>query len=331
MGDHDGGQLGRHPADRHPSPSGRAQGWPGSLRPSLLVSGVLLALAVGAVLFPRRQASPTEGIFLVFDSSGDPQRATHVFEPLRRYLVEVSGIPLGLRLVAGLPEFRAELGRHPSFVLCPDGVALGLPDETLLPLAVGRRPAPRNLRPRAALVYRLSAGLIAEPWRNRPEATIVGDSLSLSATGSWRRPDAQAPPGATVARLAFGPDPYDHGPALQAARMGCFDYALVRQWDAERFFSGGLLAPGEWGMELLTPPVPDITLFVARGIPPALRLVMGDDLSGLGRSQERTSPAALEAQAALARLRLVGFNVLIEADFDLVRHNFPGDWPRGFE
>ena len=84
-------------------------------------------------------------------------------------------------------------------------------------------------------------------------------------------------------------------------------------------------------MELLTPPVPDITLFVARDIPAGVRLVLGEDLSGLGRSQERTSPAALEAQTALSRLRLVGFNVLIEPDFDLVRRNFPGDWPRGSE
>jgi hypothetical protein len=112
---------------------------------------------------------------------------------------------------------------------------------------------------------------------------------------------------------------------LHAARLGAFDYAVVRQWDADRFFTAGLLTALEWGVEPLTVPVPDVVLMVG---PPLTgsRLEVGDRLAGLGRRTDGQSPAAVQLQVALENLGLVGFNLLVEPDFDLVRRNFAGNW-----
>ena len=80
-------------------------------------------------------------------------------------------------------------------------------------------------------------------------------------------------------------------------------------------------------MEILTIPVPDIVLFAAREIPGRKRLEVGDGLAALGRGGEEQSPLARDLQRGIARLNLVGFNLLVDPDFDLVRRNFVGNWP----
>ena len=195
-------------------------------------------------------------------------------------------------------------------------------------MAVGRRAAPRNLRPRGVLVYRKSAGLVKAPWLSRPEATVCGDSLSLTATGMWRRQGGNAAPElAEPHSCAWGPDPYDHAPTLHAARLGGFDYALVRQWDADRFFADGLLSHLEWGIELMTVPVPDIVIFVSRSVTGKTRLAVGEGLVALGRSPGDQPPAVREVRRAISRLNLAGFNPLVDPDFEFVRRNFAGYWP----
>jgi hypothetical protein len=177
-------------------------------------------------------------------------------------------------------------------------------------------------------VYRKSAGLVADPWISRPAATVCGDSITLTATGSWKRrgkPDSASAP--APGTCAWGPDPYDHSPVLHAARLGGFDYALVRQWDADRFFVDGLLSSLEWGLELMTIPVPDVVVFASRSVNGRTRLAVGDGLAGLGRGPEDESPIAGVARQAVSGLNLVGFNLLVEPDFDLVRRNFVGYWP----
>ena len=49
--------------------------------------------------------------------------------------------------------------------------------------------------------------------------------------------------------------------------------------------------------------------------------IVGDPLYGNG-----VGPGELKLQAALRHLRLVGFNLLVEPDFDLVRKNFTRSW-----
>ena len=130
-----------------------------------------------------------------------------------------------------------------------------------------------------------------------------------------------------MSSCAWGPDPYDHAPVLHAARLGAFDYALVRQWDADRFFAEGLLSPQEWDVEIMTVPVPDIVLFAARSVTAQTRLALGDGLSNLGRDSEEATPAAGVLRQALTFLNLEGFNLLVDPDFELVRRNFAEDWP----
>ncbi|MGD9547034.1 MAG: hypothetical protein AB7V45_05705 [Candidatus Krumholzibacteriia bacterium] len=302
----------------------------GGLRGGWLTLGafvLVLLLALGALIAPRGDRPAPGWNFLVFDPTGSRIRAELVFGPLSRVLAENGEQPLHLEIAANPAEFRDGLARGAAYVLCPDGLAKRWAGDAYLPLAVVRRPAPRNLRPRGVLVYRTGAGLVSEPWRTRPAATVVGDSFSLAATGAWRRPGAVLPPAAGDSALAFGPDPYDHSPVLHALRLGCFDYALVRQWDADRFFQAGLLSPLEWGMEVLTPPVPDVVLLAARRLPAGVRLEAGERLAGLGRRDGAGETDPADARSGLAFLGFAGFNLLIEPDWDLVRRNFPQDWP----
>ena len=296
---------------------------------TLAAAALVILLAVAAVILPSRDGADHQAVLLIFDSAVAEERTGRVFKPLRHYLSEAIDGSLSLVVVATVKDFQEELEQGPDFVLCPDGLGLGLGSQGLAPLAVGRRPAPRNLRPRGILVYRKSAGLVAEPWLDRSSATVVGDSLSLAATGIWRRPGGELR--SELGGLAFGPDPYDHSAVLNAARLGCYDYALVRQWDADRFFKSGLLSPLEWGMEVLTPPVPDITLFVARDLSAGVRLAVGEKLTALGRAPQEIGQQSLELELALRHLWLVGFNLLVEPDLDLVRRNFPLDWPPASE
>ena len=165
-----------------------------------------------------------------------------------------------------------------------------------------------------------------DPWIRHPQRTVFGDSLSLSATGVLRSGQISATAGIPRG-CACGPDPYDHSPVLHALRLGGFDYAVVRQWDAERFFAERLLPGDGWSMEILTGPVPDLTLFASREIPAARLLAVSGELSQLGRTGAEEDSATRRLVRSLAELHLSGFNVLIEPDFDLVRGGYPADWP----
>ena len=298
-------------------------------RSRAILTGVLvLGLACGALLWPGANSSRGRGVFLVFDSSGNLSREAAVYKPLANFLNEFTSHPVDLQVVPTLGAFQEKLSAGVDFVLCPDGLALTLDEGDFVAVVVGRRAAPRNLRPRSVLVFRKSAGLIESPWLTRPAATVCGDSLSLTATGAWRRAGGESVGGpASPYVCAWGPDPYDHAPVLHAARLGGFDYALVRQWDADRFFSSGLLSPLEWGIELLTIPVPDIVLFASRSVPGRIRLQAGDGLAALGRGPEEQPPVTRDLQQGIAGLNLVGFNHLVDPDFDLVRRNFVVNWP----
>ncbi len=295
---------------------------------TILASALVLALALGALLWPGLGPTRGRGVLLVFDSSGSKARITNVYEPLLHFLNEFTDQPLDLAVVVTVGAFREKMADGAEFVFCPDGLGLTLDAGRYVPVAVGRRAAPRNLRPRGVLVFRKSAGLVEAPWLSRPAATVCGDSISLTATGMWRRkgtgadPVSDLPPG-----CAWGPDPYDHSPALHAARLGGFDYALVRQWDADRFFADGLLSPLEWGIELVTVPVPDIVIFASRSVSGKTLLAVGDGLVALGRGPEEQPPAAREVRQAIGGLNLAGFNLLVDPDFEFVRRNFAGNWP----
>lgn len=294
---------------------------------TMAAAALVLALAVGALIWPGDGGMRGQGVFLVFDSSGRVERTDEVFEPLALFLENVTGRPLDIVVVGTQEDFAAQIGRGADLVLGPDGLAIGLDPEKYPTLVVGRRAAPRNLRPRGVLVYRKSAGALPEPWAVRPDRTVFGDSLSLAATGAWRRKGSEGVAGpVAVGACAWGPDTYDHGPVLHAARLGAFDYAVVRQWDADRFFKGGLLLPLEWGVEPLTVPVPDVVLAAGPGLDRATRLELADRLSAIGRRSEGESPLESRLRGALSRLGLVGFNVLVDPDFDLVRRNFAADW-----
>jgi hypothetical protein len=293
------------------------------------LAGILVVLlAVGALLWPGGGSNGGRALFLVFDSTGDRARVKRVYEPVLQFLNGHTEDPLELAVTSSVQDFQAVLDGRVAFVLCPDGLGLGLDSDKFVPLAAGRRAAPQNLRPRGVLVFRKSAGLVDTPWISRPEATVCGDSLSLTATGVWRRHrDQAAPPPTLPYRCAWGPDPYDHAPVLHAARLGGFDYALVRQWDADRFFAEGLLSPLEWGVELVTVPVPDLVIFASRSLSGNARLAVGEGLSSLGRNLENASPSVQEIGRAVGGLNLVGFNLLVDPDFELVRRNFAEDWP----
>lgn len=297
-------------------------------RRAILAGILVLALAGGALLWPGNNAPRSRGIFLVFDSSGSGNREVSVYRPLANFLEETAGQQLDLQIVRTLDAYGDKLRAGVDFVLCPDGLALDLDPGKFVALAVGRRSAPRNLRPRGVLVYRKAAGFVPTPWISRPRATVCGDSISLTATGAWRRGGDKSSPGPRVPfACAWGPDPYDHAPVLHAARLGAFDYALVRQWDADRFFASGLLSPLEWGVEILTIPVPDIVLFASREVSGGQRLKVADGLTALGRNEQEPSPLVHDLQLGIAGLNLVGFNHLVDPDFELVRRIFLGNWP----
>ncbi len=283
---------------------------------------LVLVLALGALLWPRSSEQNHTHTLLVFDASGDQARVKGVFRLLQAYLETFAAGPLELVVVRTAGEFQLELATAPDFVLAPDGLALQIPVRQYLPLVAGRRPAPRNLRPRGVLVYRKSAGDAVEPWRTRAAATVFGDSLSLTAVGVIMSAGKRD----LLGDCTFGPDPYDHGPALHALRLKAFDYAVVRQWDAERFFADGLLTSDQFGVRDLIVPVPDVVLMVSREVPRHVRLRSGEGLSSLGRHPGHEAPLEGELCLALPTLHLAGFNLLLEPDFELVRKIFPGDW-----
>ncbi len=290
-------------------------------------AALFVALLAGAATWWPRPAERNAGpVVVVLDPVGDERRALSVWPALGRVLADGTGAPAEVVVTRSLAEFRGLAAARPDFLVCPDGVALGLDGARWLPLAAGRRPAPRNLRPRGVLVSRTGSDTTAAPWLADPATVIFGDSLSLCATGALRPGDG--PASGVPTGVAWGPDPYDHGPALHALRMGAYSHAVVRQWDAERFLAQGLLESGGWSVRDLTVPVPDLVVLAARDLPAAERLARGDRLAGIGRETTDRTPAERDLAAALPAVGLAGFNLLVEPDFELVRRNFAADWPR---
>jgi len=292
---------------------------------TLAAAALVVVLALGALLWPRGVDLKRTHTLLVYDSSGSAARTVRVFAPLREYMREMVDGPLELVVVRSVPAFRTRLAEQPDFIFAPDGLALQAAGEQYGPLVVGRRAAPQNLRPRSVLVFRRSAPDEPEPWRTRTGATVFGDSVSLTGVDVLRAAaDTSWPPS-----LACGPDPYDHAPVLHALRLGTFDFAVVRQWDADRFFSEGLLDQGRFGVRSLVGPVPDVVLLASRRVPQRVRLRCGEGLSSLGRLPDSGNPRRRELDRALRDLDLAGFNLLLEPDFESVRKNYPRDWLPG--
>lgn len=289
-------------------------------------------LALGAVLLPLGGRRSGQRLLLVFDPLPE-QRPAAAFAPLTTALTRAVGQTLELVVATHLEEFRRQAATA-DLVICPDLVALALPEERFIPAACGRRRAPYNLRPRGLLVYRKSAPRLAEPWTAAPERTILGDSLSLAGSGPlWRRDGVDRHP--TAARLgtgcAYGPDPYDHTAALHAARLGCFDYAVVRQWSARRFFASGLLSEDEWGVEELTEPLPDVVVMLARDWSAADRMALTETLVQIGRYEDDDLSERRAITAGLAQVGLAGFNILREPELQAIRRHYRPGWPSASE
>jgi hypothetical protein len=193
-------------------------------------------------------------------------------------------------------------------------------------VAAVRRAAPRNLRPRGVLVHRADETPPVAPWATHPDRLVLGDSLCLSAVGAWML-DAAVP--AASGQPACGPDPFDHAPALHALRLGNYDYALVRQWDADRFLASGLLDPVAWTTTPVTPPVPDLVLMAPRSVAGARRMSVGENLRRLGREADAAPPGTAALLTGFERLGLAGFNPLLEPDLERLRRRWRPDWPPG--
>lgn len=292
-------------------------------RISLAAAAVVILLALGALIWPGGAADGLRGVCLVYDPLG-AEREADLYRPLIDFLAENTGRSLRLRRVVTAEAFLDQAAVGVDLALCPDGLALALDSERYTPLVAGRRTAPRNLRPRCVLISRVGAAGGEQPWLVAPRRTIFGDSLSLCATGVLRTRSG-ADPGLPEG-CASGPDPYDHSPALHALRVGCFDHAIVRQWDAERFFTEELLPGDEWEMEILGGPVPDLVLLVSREVPAAQRLAMGGTLSHLGRTDRDSEAPEGDLEHGLRRIHLAGFNLLVEPDLELIRSSYPGRW-----
>ncbi|PID81609.1 hypothetical protein CSA17_00800 [bacterium DOLJORAL78_65_58] len=289
-------------------------------RVAVVAALLVLVLAVGAVIFPRSDTRRPQGRLLAF-VGGEPGGARReMIQDLGAYLAEQGGHPLEVVTVRDRERFLALAAAGADFALCPDGLALGLEDSSYASLAAGRRKMPSNLWPRGVLVYRRSAAPLDKPWTEAPARTVFGDSLSLSALGGVEV-------SADLRACAFGPDPYDHGPVLHALRLGAFDYALVRQWDAEAFFTAGLLDAELYELEMMTDPVPDMVLMVHRKASVVQRMAWAEALSLLGTGERPVTEAGRELAHSLSVLGLAGFDILLELDFDRLRGRFGDCWP----
>ncbi len=270
---------------------------------------------------PEQGRNHQQGRLLVFAGWGQENTRQALAGDLAQFLAEQSGRPFETVVVRERGLFLKEARQGADFVLCPDGLALQLDEQKYDPLVAGRRKMPANLRPRGVVVYRLEAGLRRQPWRERPARTVLGDSLSLVATGGVDWSGGGLP-------CACGPDPYDHGPVLHALRLGAFDYALVRQWDAEAFFADGLLDPQVFGLEMRTDPVPDIVLLADREASMVDRVRWAEDLTLVGVEEQPTTEAGHRLAVSLPALGLSGFSLLLDTDLDRMRKLYGGDWPR---
>lgn len=295
-------------------------------RLTMLAAAAVLVLAVLAVLLPRRDGSSHAVSLLVFDPAGEAWRTEQVHRPLAEFLAAVIEQPVSARSFREAEALTAAAADGEGFVLAPDGLILRLAAADYVPVAAVRRSAPRNLRPRGVLVHRTGHPVPAAPWLTHSRRTVLGDSLCLSSVGAWML-DADAP--APLELPACGPDPYDHRPVLHALRLGGFDYALVRQWDAERFLAAGLLDPAEWTVTPMTAPVPDLVLAAPRSMAAARLLEVGESLRRLGRESDAAPAGTEDLLRGLERLGLAGFNPLMEPDLDRLRRRWRRDWPPG--
>lgn len=287
---------------------------------TLAAAVLVLFLALGATFFPKARGYEMREIFLVYDAPGVDTNREALFQSMAQVLGEISAHPMEVVLAASPGEFLSLADGGVDFIFCPDGLALELDAEQYAQMAVGRRKLPRNLRPRGVTVFRKSLGQVERPWETQPSKTVFGDSLSLASVGN-------VGPISRLRRCSFGPDPYDHDPVLHALRLGAFDFALVRQWDAEDFFNSGLLDPDIWGVKSRTVPVPDIVVMASMKIPLVDRLQWADTLALVGRAGQTSTEAGALVDRHLRALGLVGFNILLEPDFELVRRNFTSNWP----
>ncbi len=289
-------------------------------RVTMGAAALVVVLALGAVFSPRVGRYDMQGIFLAFSPPGSSADRIDLFASMTDIFAELSGNTMELVVVDTRENFLQKAEQGVDFVLCPDGLALELAQADFGFLVAGRRKLPSNLRPRGVLVFRSQGGTESEPWRSHPGRTVFGDSLSLVSIGGTG-------PVSSNGQCAFGPDPYDHGPVLHALRLGAFDFALVRQWDANRFFSQGLLDPVVWSVEDRTIPVPDVVVLASRKIPLVERLKWAESLALMGRSGQEKDSRPERTLRHLDELGLVGFNLLLEPEIELVRRNFQGNWP----
>jgi len=177
---------------------GRRLGWM-----TIVAAAMIIVLAMGSLLWPRLRDMGQSHVLLVFDSSGDESRVKGAFGHLGSYLSTISGQDLEVVVATTTADFMVRAERQPDFVFAPDGLAMRLSLTEFVPLMVGRRRAPYNLRPRSVLVYRRSEGGGDQPWQSAPQATVFGDSVSLTALASLEHGLGDPWP----ANLAVGPDP----------------------------------------------------------------------------------------------------------------------------
>lgn len=297
-------------------PSGRLR-WPLA---KILAGVTVVLLAVFSATWPRGEGARGEGLFLVLDPTPEA-RASQVYQPLAAYCGEVIKRELQVKVVGRSDEFLA-LAAEATVMLCPD--AVGLRAQGVTTLAVGRRRAPRNLRPTSVLVSRVGAAGESRPWLVVPSRTVFGDSLSLVCLAPLCQEGTgvRFPGGAS-----FGSDPYDHGAVLEALRLGAFDHAVVRQWAAEVFLASSGVEAGGWQVMPLTEPMPDIVLLADGRLSRQQLLTLGEAVVTLGRQSEATPANGLVAQAALAGLGLDGFSVLLDPDFAALRGRYGACWP----
>jgi hypothetical protein len=288
------------------------------------------ALALAAVLAPNGERGGGGEVLVVVDPLA-ATRSEPLAPALAKWLSRALGRDLRHVVVPSPAAVPSRLWADVGIVCGPDLAALALPEEDFVPVAVGRRRAPYNLRPRSVLVHRTGTPALAEPWREDPTRTILGDTLSLAGCGPACR-DGRAPWRAAAGSPgtpACGPDPYDHRPALVALRAGCYRYAVVREWAAERAFASGLLERREWTATPLSVPLPDVAVMAARRWPAADRVRLGEALLMLSRHPESdVSPEELAVRQGLAALDLAGFNPLLEPDFEQVRRQYAACRPR---
>jgi len=86
----------------------------------------VVVLAAASLWWPRPVHRATGPVVLILDPAGDERRAATTWPTLAQVLAAARPTPPQVILARTRQEFRARLGDHPEFLVCPDGVALGL-------------------------------------------------------------------------------------------------------------------------------------------------------------------------------------------------------------